>query len=213
MAWTQAAASVGAGLEQVLRVHQKHGAVVRVIRRGETTATSAADRPDGDALVSNASSFVLAVQVADCVPILMADKKSGAVAAVHAGWRGTCAGVVNAAIAAMSREFGTDSRNLCAAIGPSIGPCCYEVGESVLDEFRLVGVPENYVKRWFSVVDGGSLRLDLQTANRDQLAAAGVREDDIYVCGLCTKTHSGVFESYRADGELAGRMAGLIRVP
>lgn len=212
-AWTQAAASIGAGLEQLLRVHQRHGAAVRVIRRGETTATSAAERPDADALVSNASGFVLAVQVADCVPILIADRKSNAVAAVHAGWRGTCAGVVSAAIAALKREFDCAPRNLVAAVGPSIGPCCYEVGRSVLDQFRLAGVPQDLLARWFPETDGASIRLDLQTANRDQLVAAGMRADDIYLCGLCTQTHRDVFDSYRAEGEQAGRMAALIAVP
>lgn len=212
-AWTQAAASVGAGLEQVLRVHQRHGAVVRSVRREEITPTSAAERPDGDALISNATGFVLAVQVADCVPILIADKKTRAVAAVHAGWRGTCAGVTTATIDALTREFGSAPHDLCAAFGPSIGPCCYEVGQGVLDEFRLSGVPEHVLERWFRETEAGSLRLDLQIANRDQLAAAGVAEKEIYLCGLCTQTHRDVFASYRADGERAGRMAALIAAP
>ena len=122
---------------------------------------------------------MLSVQVADCVPILIADRRTGSAAAIHAGWRGTCAGIAGAATEAMVKELGSDPANLVAAIGPSIGPCCYEVGASVLDAFRRAGVADRQLGRWFTATDAGSLRLDLWAANRDQLVRAGLRPDQV----------------------------------
>lgn len=209
----QATASLGAGLEQLMRVTQVHGRTVRVVRLGETTPRAVEMRPDADALVSNAPDVVLAVQVADCVPVLMADPHRRAAGAVHAGWRGTCARVAEAAIEAMAREFGTDPQDLMVAIGPSIGACCYEVGVELLDAFETAGATDDQLTRWFRRDDCGSLRLDLAAANRDQVRAAGVPADRIFVADLCTETYAEVFDSFRAAGERAGRMAGLIRVP
>jgi hypothetical protein len=213
VAWTQATASVGGGLVQLIRVRQIHGAVVRVLRKDETGPRDVAETPDADAIVSNAPGLVLSVQVADCVPILMADPKTGAAAAVHAGWRGTCAGVARHAVEAMTREFATNPADLVAAIGPSIGPCCYTVGRNVLDAFRSGAATSDEISRWFAGGESGPLRLDLWAANRDQLVRAGLREDRVHLCRLCTQTHHDIFESYRVDGERAGRMAALIATP
>jgi YfiH family protein len=149
-AWAAAAASLGAAPERVMRVKQVHSNVVRVVKRGEIAAASSHDRPDGDAIVSNEPGLVLAVVVADCVPILLADRKGGAAAAVHAGWRGTCARVGPAAVERLSREFGTRSGDLIAAIGPSIGPEDYEVGEPLVDAFKNAGHSPEDLARWFS---------------------------------------------------------------
>ena len=211
--WTQAVATVGAGLEQLMRVRQVHAASVRVLKQGETGAADVAALPDGDAIVSNAKGYVLSVQVADCVPLLMASAKGGVAAAVHAGWRGTCAGVARAAVEALTRDFNVHPSDLTVAVGPSIGACCYKVGTNVLDAFKLAGGQERDLERWFLQTEEGSLRLDLWTANRDQLVHAGVREDHISISGLCTQTHSRVFESYRVDGLAAGRNLALIAVP
>jgi YfiH family protein len=147
------------------------------------------------------------------VPILMADPTTGAAAAVHAGWRGTCAGVARVAVDAMVREFGVNPGDLVAAIGPSIGPCCYTVGRNVLDAFANAGASEAAIRRWFLGSADGPLRLDLWTVNQDQLIGAGLREDRVHVCRLCTQTHQAIFESYRVDGVRAGRLAALIAVP
>jgi purine-nucleoside/S-methyl-5'-thioadenosine phosphorylase / adenosine deaminase len=208
--WTQAAASVGAGLEQITLVKQVHAASVHVLKKEVAGLKDIAARPEADAIVSDVPGLVLSVQVADCVPILIADFHRGVVAAVHAGWRGTCAGVAVAAVQTMVSEFGSEAEHLTAAIGPSIGPCCYEIDKNVLDAFR--DADWERLERWFPT-QAGRLRLDLWSANRDQLQAAGLAEDHIYLAGLCTKTHRDVFESYRVDGEEAGRMLGMIRVP
>lgn len=213
LAWTQATASLGAGIEQLMRIKQVHGRTVRVLRKGEIGPQEVQGRPDADAIISNETDLVLAVQVADCVPLLMADRRNGAAAAVHAGWRGTCAGIAGAAIAAMARELGTKPPDLVVAMGPSIGACCYEVGPELVDAFRAAGSDDAQLARWFERTKTGALRLDLWAANRDQIHAAGVPEDHIYLSRLCTQTHLGVFDSFRAEGERAGRMAALIRVP
>jgi polyphenol oxidase len=145
--------------------------------------------------------------------MLMIDPRRGAAAAVHAGWRGTCAGIATATIAGLTREFGSAPSDLQVALGPSIGRCCYEVGDELLTAFRVNGAAAADVARWFSRTPEGSLRLDLWSANLDQLVAAGVRREQVHVSGLCTQTHHEVFDSYRVQGPRAGRMIAAIRVP
>ena len=195
-----------------MRVKQVHGNVVRVLPRASGHRDAANERPEGDALISNDAGLILAVLVADCVPILMADHKSGAAAAVHAGWRGTCARVAPAAVDLMRREFGTLPSDLTVAIGPSIGPDEYEVGEPLMEAFINGGHAQNDVHRWFSR-DRAKPHLDLWSANRDQLTAAGVDPARIHSCGLSTYRHPLVFTSYRREADAAGRMAGMIEVP
>jgi YfiH family protein len=210
--WALAAGALGATAREVVRVRQVHGRVVRVVRRGERTS-AVGEKPDGDAIVSNEPGLVLAVVVADCVPILLADVRSGAAAAVHAGWRGTCAAIVREAVEVMAREFGTRPSDLGAAIGPSIGPEDYEVGETVLQAFRDGGHEPSLVDRWFMRGDGKAPHLDLWHATRDQLEGAGVPAGSINVCRLSTFRSPSVFESYRRDGAAAGRMAAIVKVP
>jgi hypothetical protein len=212
-AWAQLAASVGAPPNALMRVKQVHGRQVRVVEAGALDPEAAAARPEADAIVSNAADYVLVVQVADCVPLLMADARRGAAGAVHAGWRGTAASVTRAAVETMTREFGTAPGDLTVAIGPSIGTCCYTVGVELIDAFRSGGASKQQIARWFSHTASGDLRLDLWTANRDQLLAAGVADHRIFTAGLCTQTHADVFDSYRAAGANAGRMAAIIKVP
>ncbi|MGE3886007.1 MAG: peptidoglycan editing factor PgeF [Vicinamibacterales bacterium] len=212
-AWALVAFSVGARPAAVMRVRQVHGNAVRVLPRDAGDEARAEDRPDGDALVSNRPGLVLAVLVADCVPILMADARSGAAAAVHAGWRGTCAGIAAAAVARLADAFGTRPADLVVAIGPSIGPDDYEVGEGLLADFAAAGHGDAARARWFRRGQGGRWHLDLWQANQDQLVAAGVRAGNIHACGLSTFRHPMWLESYRRDGPRAGRMAAAIIVP
>jgi len=219
--WARAAATIGVEPARLLRLQQVHGRHAVVVRRDEpaTSERFVADaalaggspaRPEADILVSDDPSVALAIQVADCVPLLMADRRSGAVAAVHAGWRGTVAAAGPAALAVLRREFGTRPEDVLVAQGPSIGACCYEVGPELIEAFRAGGFGAD-VDRWFSRDEEGALRLDLWTANRDQLLAAGVRPDDIHQSGLCTASHPQWFASYRRDGAGTGRIAAVIR--
>jgi YfiH family protein len=182
---------------------------VRVVRAGELDQPA----PDADAAVTRDPGTAVAVVAADCVPILLADPATGAVAAVHAGWRGTCARVVAAAVNTLRQDCGVDPAGLIAAIGPSIGACCYEVGEELLRAFDEAGHSSIDRVEWFSRDAAGRLRLDLWRANADQLAHAGIRPANIHVAGLCTQTHRDVFESFRAEGDQAGRMAAIVVAP
>lgn len=211
-AWNAALISVGATADRLMKVKQVHGNAVRILKKGAVPEAASEQQPDGDALVSNHAGLALAVMVADCVPILIADQVRGVAAAIHAGWRGTCARVASAAIRTMQREFGSNPGDLIAAIGPSAGPDDYEVGESLVEAFLAAGHTRSDVDRWF-IRSGAKPHLDLWAANRDQLMACGVDANRIHVCGLSTVSHPGVFDSYRVAGERAGRMAGIIVVP
>jgi YfiH family protein len=150
---------------------------------------------EGDALVTQASGIAVSVRTADCFPILLADPRTHAVAAIHAGWRGTAAGIVQSALARMRDDFGSDPRNVYAAIGPGIGGCCYEVGEEVARQFGLQQ----------------SGKLDLAVENRSQLIRAGVSAERIEQVGGCTFCNAAQFFSWRRDHDRAGRMISFIR--
>jgi YfiH family protein len=194
----------GATAEQVVRLRQVHCAGVFEASREALATARQADWPEADIAVGRDSSVVLTVRSADCVPVLLADGATGAVSAIHAGWRGTAAGAVLAAVQALSEKFGTEPANIVAAVGPSIGPCCYTVGEELIQMFAAH--PE--ASGWFSRT--GRLRLDLWQATRDQLERAGVAPRNIHVCRLCTFDHD-VFPSYRREGNAAGRLTAAIR--
>ena len=218
--WRRVAQAVDA--ERVVTVRQVHGRDVVVIKRG---ATHSGEALAGDVLVSNDPGAAIAVRAADCVPILLADSRSGAVAAVHAGWRGMAKGAVAAAVEALVREFDVDSSHLHAAIGPSIGVCCYEVGSDLVDAFAAAGHTRELIDRWFQELPPprgafphqspgagrGRLRLDLTVAGRDQLVLVGVPHDQIHTSGLCTAMNLDVLTSYRAEKDRAVRIAGVIR--
>jgi polyphenol oxidase len=148
-----------------------------------------------DALVENRPGAVVGVKTADCIPVLLSDERNRAVAAVHAGWRGTVAHIVERAVEAMSVEFGTRAADLRAAIGPGIGKCCYEVGPEVSAQFGLQG----------------TAHLDLPGENRKQLINLGILADRVYVSDLCTMCRPE-FHSFRRDKEDAGRMYSFIGI-
>jgi YfiH family protein len=211
--WARAAAAVGAsssvGLTQV------HGNAVVVVKRGDPPPV---DRPEADILISDDPTRAIIVRAADCVPLLMADRASGAVAAVHAGWRGTAASAARAALHALQDHFGVHPANVVAAIGPSIAPCCYEVGTELVDAFAAAGHERYLIDRWFIARpprrgsrERPKLRLDVAGANRDQLILAGVPEAQIHMAGLCTAMNLDVLTSFRVEKEKAGRLAGVIR--
>ena len=231
--WQRVAKAVGAShVAMLTQVHGRAVVVARDVPNGKPFDMAqgrpfdfAQGKPEADVLVGDNPDVALAVRAADCVPLLIADRANGAVAAVHAGWRGTAAGAAAAAVDALAREFGSKPDDLVAAIGPSIGACCYEVGTELVDAFAAAGHARHLIDRWFlapppprggfrpalSAVEGPRLRLDVAGANRDQLVLAGVPEAHIHLSGLCTAMELELLTSFRVEKEKAGRIAGVIR--
>jgi polyphenol oxidase len=187
-----------------------------------------ADPCRGDASITNRPGLLLSIQTADCVPFLLVDPKKRAIAAIHAGWRGTLARIAAKTIGKMQMHFATNPRDLLAAIGPSIGPCCYEVGTEVatqflsqfpdapayFDEFRTGDEPNPV--QWLNMMPPGhqpppkGVLLDLRKANRSQLLAAGLRSQNIHTIDLCTACHPNLLFSYRKQGPQSGRLMSII---
>ncbi|MBI1952081.1 MAG: peptidoglycan editing factor PgeF [Acidobacteria bacterium] len=194
----------------LLSLRQTHGAAVHVVDgRSRASAFADTERPpgleEGDALVVADPGLAVCVWVADCVPVLICDESTRTAAAIHAGWRGTVKGVLGAAIAVLRSRFGADAGALRVALGPCIGPCCFEVGNEVADAL-LAAFPEAAT----CIVGGERTRVDLVEANRLQARAAGVPAGRIQAAGLCTMCRPDLLESYRRGAGNAGRMAGII---
>jgi YfiH family protein len=172
------------------------------------------DADDGnyklDALVSDAPKVLLGVKTADCVPILLADVKTRAFAAIHAGWRGTVASIVPKTIAEMREKFGTNPRDLIAAIGPAASGRNYEVGGDVIELFQQ-NFPENY-QDFFAPTRENHALVDLFKANNFQLLSCGVSPENIYISELCTMERTDLFFSYRVEKRLYGKTGRLLSV-
>lgn len=156
----------------------------------------------GDALITSRRGIFLTVRTADCVPILIADSRRRAVAAIHAGWRGTASSIAIKTVRRLREEFDCAPVDLIAAIGPAIGGCCYEVGTDVLERFQP----------W---LDASSLRrpfLDLAGVNRKQLLEAEIPAEHIFCAQACTKCASEDFHSFRRDQADAGRMESMVGI-
>lgn len=180
----------------LVRATQMHGVTPRFVtegRRGEVF-----DAGEGDILIAQSGEVGLVIQTADCVPILIAGENI--IAAVHAGWRGSASGVADTAVFLLGAAREPRDR-LRAWVGPSIGPCCYEVGPEVASQF-----PESVV----SEAPNGGLRLDLRAVNRMHLEEAGMAPERIFVDPTCTRCGGPRYASYRRDGARAGRMIALI---
>lgn len=175
--------------QEFATVHQVHSADVIQVDRPGPAGT-------GDALISDTPGIFLAVKTADCIPVLIVDSEHRAIAAVHAGWRGTAKGIVAKAIEGMKNAFGTRPEKLQVAIGPGIGPCCYEVGAEVAGEFPGCGKERT--------------NLNLPSINAQQLERSGVPASQIYRANLCTYCLADDFFSFRREKEQAGRMLSII---
>jgi YfiH family protein len=206
--WAAVAALAGLPPERLRLLHQVHGRTVAIASAGSGEHWMP---PQADAVISDDPSVALVVRVADCAPILIADRRLGVVAAVHAGWRSTLHRIAAAAVGALAETYGSKPGDLVVAIGPSLGSCCGEMGEEVVEAFRNAGHDQRSIARWFLRQPGARPHFDLWRANREQLESAGVAAGSIHVCGLCTRSYPDVFHSYRAVGPEAGRMAAVIR--
>jgi YfiH family protein len=191
-------ARVGSALDgrgRLLLLQQVHGATVVEAPWSGT--------PEADAAVAVVRGWLLGIETADCLPVLLVDPRRRAVAAAHAGWRGTAAGVVRRAVEALVAR-GSSPADLVAALGPGIGPCCYEVGE----ELRAAFGPDGAA--FFAPGPRGRPHLDVRAANVRQLVDAGVRPEAIHHLDECTACRADLYHSYRRDGKGGGRMISFI---
>jgi hypothetical protein len=222
--------AIGAGKMRPVLLKQIHSDVVHCVHARESNAGPL----QGDALITADAGVLLVVQTADCVPILLADTKNRAVAAIHSGWRGTVRRIAEKALGRMRMEFGTRPEDVIAAIGPSIGQCCYEVGSDVAKEFHAqfpdarqwfdgpfdalaAGENDPNWLPWLTMRPPGhappepKLQLDLLAANRSILANAGVPAANIFSSEFCTACRTGLFFSYRRE-RTTGRMMAAIGI-
>jgi hypothetical protein len=178
---------------RLLLLHQTHGTVLH--------HAPWEGRPEGDGSLASAEGFLLGIETADCLPILLVDPVRRVIAAVHAGWRGTAAGIAARAVEAMI-DLGSRAADLVAALGPCIGACCYEVGPELRDSFGELA-HEVLCRR-----GGEREHLDIQKANRLMLRARGVTQ--IHEVAECTACHPQHYYSYRRDGRGGGRMISFV---
>jgi YfiH family protein len=198
-------AVTGSRETDLITVRQVHSDVSVVALSGPKEGPATAD-----GIMTDRDGLLLGILTADCIPVLVADPARRAVAAFHAGWRGTVQRVVESGIAKMRAEFGSEPEQLIAAIGPGIGACCYTVGDEVRREFESCF---EYGSGLFSADEASpALRLDLTEANRRQLLAAGLAAEAIVTVGGCTSCQPERFYSHRASGGHAGRMMAVIGI-
>ncbi|HWC16863.1 MAG TPA: peptidoglycan editing factor PgeF [Terriglobales bacterium] len=212
----------------LVTLRQIHSGLVRILKSGDRVPEVPVK---GDGVITTRRGILLGVQVADCVPVLVADRSTAAVGAFHAGWRGTVKRIVERGVGSMRAAFGCRPDDLYAAIGPCIHACCYAVGDQVIDE---VTSQFTYAEELFSEVYdrdpvkekypllfltarapghsniGPQIHFDLVEANRRQLLDAGLREDHIWTAEQCTSCRTDLLFSHRAEAGYTGRMMGVI---
>lgn len=191
--------SLGLDRERLYRLRQVHGRQVVLIGAGHPSPETMG-RTEGDALVTSEPGAVLGIGTADCVPVLLADPEAGVVAGAHAGWRGLCAGVLEATVEVMVKARGCRGDRILAAVGPAIGACCYEVDEDVA---RFFEEETGVVQR----ERGCKPHLDLGEAARLRLTRLGATVDRLRACTRC---QAELFYSYRRDGEATGHHLSVI---
>lgn len=218
-AWRDVADAMQVDLGMLVRARQVHGCGVLIAETGREPP------PGADIIITRDAARAIAVRAADCAPLLIVDRRRGAVAAAHAGWRGMALRAPVTAVEALAGAYGCRPADLLAAVGPSIGACCYQVGPDVREAFGKAFVDHEPIDRWFldrPMADERNPPLrgldarperwffDGWAAVRAQLTLAGVPADQIFVAELCTASHPHLFCSFRRDGPLAGRLAAVI---
>ena len=191
---------------QLATVWQVHGDDVKIVRN-QTDVNSGEEK--FDALVSGLKNVLVGVKTADCVPVLLGDTKTKAFAAVHAGWRGTVESIVVRAIEKMREEFGTNPKDLIAAIGPAATCKNYEIGQDVIDAF---GKKFSESRKFFTPTRDEHALVDLYGANKNQLLGIGVAAENITISPFCTMERTDLFFSYRVEKRLYGKTGRLLSV-
>lgn len=202
------ACAVGVEPSHVTTAEQVHGDKVFVVRR-EHAGCGAEEYSQSikgvDALITNVPGVPLMLFFADCVPVLIVDPKRRAIALSHAGWKGTVAAIAEKTVMAMASEYGTNPADCIAGIGPSIGQCCYEVDEAVINKLKIFPYWQDLI-----TPKGMHWQLNLWEANRRQLLDAGLASDNVAVSAVCTSCNTDLFFSYRAEKGSTGRIGAVI---
>ena len=206
--WDRLATAFAIPLEQFLVVNQVHGDAIFVIKQ-HGSYFSTRDELNYDAIVTTRANLAICIKTADCVPVFIVDKIKKVIAVVHAGWRGSALGISAKVIRLMVSQYSCQPQDILAAIGPSIGKCCYEVDSATAESFRkqnnsgLFLQPGPKKDKWM---------LDLVEANRRQLLEAGVPESNIEVSGYCTTCNQDMFFSHRGSGGITGRQVNFMMI-
>ncbi|MFC5864095.1 peptidoglycan editing factor PgeF [Acidicapsa dinghuensis] len=178
----------------------------------QLAATGTTQAHEADGLITSQTGVLIGIQTADCIPVLVADRKHRVVGAFHAGWRGTVRRIVELGVARMRHDFNADPAEMIAAIGPGISACCYSVGDEVRKEFReQFGYADGLFVKPVSP-EAGELRLNLIEANRRQLLDAGLSSGSIAIVGGCTGCQQAWFYSHRASHGHTGRIMAVIGI-
>ena len=203
--------AIGAEDGPLVKNHQVHGTLVRSVTSADAEAPEALPAFDADGLVTDEEGLTLTVFSADCLPILFYDPVRRCIAAVHAGWRGTAAGIAAEAVKAMAERYGCRKENIRAAIGPGISNCCFETTADVPAALRehLGKAAENCITDH----QNGKFHVDLKQANVLWLEQAGLNRDRISLCDACTACDLETFWSHRRTGTVRGSMAAMICLP
>jgi len=184
--------------------NQTHSDHIEIISKVETKGWKGVEDAvsDCDALITNQKGVMLAILTADCVPVLLYDKEKEIVAAIHAGWKGTKAGIAAKTVEKMISVYDSDPENIIAGIAPSIGHCCYEVGQDVAEHF--FATPEGFTQK------GEKFMLDLPLINKQQLLDMGLKDENIEMSHICTACEVDRFFSYRKEQGCSGRFMSMI---
>jgi len=208
------AAALDFNVECMVSSWQVHGDKVRIITLdsiSEDASYCRIPKVSADAMISDVPNICLTVVVADCAPVMFYDPVKKIIGIAHAGWRGTVKSIVSRVVENLERTFGCDPGNILTAVGPSIGPCCYEVGPEVIGEVESsFGRVDGLIKKIDKNDKNGKGYFDLWAANRRLLIESGIREENIEMAEQCTMCHHDTFFSYRYHGKKSGRMAAGI---
>ncbi len=206
--WGRLSAAFNIPLEQFLVVNQVHKDDIFIVKPYGGYFSSRAEL-DYDAIMTDRVDLAICVKTADCAPVFIVDRVKKVIAAVHAGWRGSALGISARAVRLLQDNYGSAPQDILAAIGPSIGQCCYQVDKVVADEFLKLHNHELFL---FAGKKVGSWTLDLAEANRRQIINCSIPEENIDVSDLCTVCNQGKFFSHRASGGITGRQISFMMI-
>jgi hypothetical protein len=206
--WDRLATAFAIPMEQFLVVNQVHGDEIFVIK-SHGSYFSSREELNYDAIVTNRENLAICIKTADCVPVFIVDKVKKVIAVVHAGWKGTALEISAKVIRLMQSQYRSQPQDILAAIGSSIGKCCYEVDAVVADAFRQHKHSSSFL---FPGSGENKWMLDLVEANRRQILEAGVGENNIEVSGYCTTCNQDMFFSHRGSGGITGRQINFMMI-